>query len=587
MPSSLVDGNSLLAVDVGAANTRAVLFDVVEGEYRFVASGVAPSTAEAPLKDVSEGARNAIANLETVIGRSLIDGSRNLITPAQANGSGVDALAVTISAGPTIKTAIVGLLKEVSLESARRLTASTYTRVVDTIGLNDLRKPDQQIDSILRLRPDLVVITGGTDGGASRSIQKLLEPIGLASFLLPEEKRPAVLYAGNQKMEEEVKSLVGSLAASLHFTPNVRPSLETEDLDPAEREMAHMVVEIRKRQLKGVDILSSWAGGHMLPTAYATGRMVRFLAKVYGSNKGILSVDIGASAAVISAGFKGSSTLNVYPQYGLGENLAELLNYTTLEDILRWSMFDISTGVLRDYLYQKSLHPSAIAATKEDLAISQAVARQSLFLAMQSARRDFPRNIANIKPTLTPLFEPILAGGSALSDASRPGLGLLLLLDSIQPVGVTTVILDQNNLLPLLGASAEQNNILPVQVMESGAFLSVGTVVSPVVSASFGSSILRARLTYENGTEARVELKYGGLETLPLPSGEVGKLTIQLLRGADIGFGPGRFPREPMNVAGGALGVVLDGRGRPINLPADAARRRELIKKWNWTLAGE
>jgi hypothetical protein len=351
--------------------------------------------------------------------------------------------------------------------------------------------------------------------------------------------------------------------------------------------MAHMLIEIRKRQLKGVDTLSLWAGGHVLPTAYATGRMVRFLAKVYGSNKGILSVDIGASAAVISAGFKGSSTLNVYPQFGLGENLAELLNHTTLEDILRWSMFDISTGVLRDYLYQKSLHPSAIAATKEDLAISQAVARQSLFLAMQSARRDFPRNIANIKPTLTPLFEPIIAGGSALGDASRPGLGLLLLLDSIQPVGVTTVILDQNNLLPLLGAAAEQNNILPVQVMESGAFLSVGTVVSPVVSASFGSPILRAKLNYENGTEARVELKYGALETLPLASGEVGRLSIQLLRGADIGFGAGRVPREPMNVAGGALGVVFDGRGRPINLPTDVVRRRELIKKWNWTLGGE
>ncbi len=587
MPSSLVDGNSLLAVDVGAANTRAVLFDVVEGEYRFVASGVASSTAEAPFKDVSEGARNAVANLQAVLGRNLLDGARNIITPAQSNGSGVDALVVTISAGPTIKTVVVGLLQDVSLESARRLTASTYTRVVDTIALNDPRRPDQQIDAILRLRPDLVVITGGTDGGASRSIQKLLEPIGLASFLLPEEKRPAVLFAGNQKMEEEVKSLVGSLSASLHFTPNVRPSLETEDLDPAEREMAHMVVEIRKRQLRGVETLGLWAGGHVLPTAYATGRMVRFLAKVYGSNKGILSVDIGASAAVISAGFKGSSTLSVYPQFGLGENLAELLHYTTLEDILRWCSLDISTGVLRDYLYQKSLHPSAIAATKEDLAISHAIARQSLFLAMQSARRDFPRNIANIKPTLTPLFEPILAGGAALSDASRPGQSLLLLLDSIQPVGLTTVILDQNNLLPLLGAAAAQNNILPVQVMESGAFLSVGTVVSPVVSASQGTPILRAKLTYENGTEARVELKYGSLETLPLQSGEVGKLTIQLLRAADIGFGAGRVPREPINVAGGALGVVLDGRGRPLNLPADAGRRRELIKKWNWNMGGE
>jgi hypothetical protein len=33
--------------------------------------------------------------------------------------------------------------------------------------------------------------------------------------------------------------------------------------------------------------------------------------------------------------------------------------------------------------------------------------------------------------------------------------------------------------------------------------------------------------------------------------------------------------------------VVFDGRGRPLNLPADAVRRRELIKKWRWTLGGE
>jgi hypothetical protein len=585
MTSSLVDGNSILAVDVGAANTRAVMFDVVEGEYRFVASGTAPSTAEAPFKDVSEGVRNAIVNLQVVLGKSLLDGSRNLITPSQPNGSGVDALVVTISAGPTIRTVLVGLLKDVSIESARRLAESTYARIVETIGLNDRRKPEQQIDSILRARPDLIVITGGTDGGASRSIHKLLEPIGLASFILPQEKVPAVLFAGNEKIAEEIKTLVGSFAPALHVSPNARPSLETEDLEPAQRELARMVVNIRKRQIKGVDLLDLWSGGHMLPTAYAAGRMVRFLAKVYSAEKGILSVDLGASAATISAGFKSKFALNVYPQFGLGENMAGLLNYTTLEDILRWSSLDISEGVLRDYLYQKSLYPSAIAATKEDLVLSQAVARQALYLAMQSARRDFPRNVASIKPTLTPLFDPILAGGGALSDASRPGQSLLLLLDSLQPVGVTTVILDQNNLLPLLGAAAAQNNILPVQVIESGAFLSAGTVVAPVVSANYGTPVLRATLTYANDSEARVDLKYGSLETLPLSSGETGKLTIQSLRGADVGFGPGRG--GTISVTGGALGVVFDGRGRPLNLPADGVRRRELIKKWNWTLGGE
>jgi len=585
MASSLVDGNSILAVDVGAANTRAVIFDVVEGEYRFVASGTAPSTAEAPFKDVSEGVRNAIASLQAVLGKTLLDGSRNLITPTQPNGSGVDALVVTISAGPTIRAVLVGLLKDVSLESGRRLVESTYARIVETIGLNDHRKPDQQIDAILRAKPDLIVIAGGTDGGASRSIKKLLEPIGLASFIMPEEKVPAVLFAGNEKIVEDIKALVGSLAPALHVSPNVRPSLETEDLEPAQRELARMVVNIRKRQVKGVELLDLWSGGHILPTAYATGRMVRFLAKVYSADKGILNVDLGASAAVISAGFKSKFTLNVYPQFGLGENLAGLLNYTTLEDILRWSPLDISEGVLRDYLYQKSLYPSTIAATKEDLVMAQSVSRQALYLAMQSARRDFPRDAINIKPTLTPLFDPILAGGGALSDASRPGHSLLLLLDSLQPVGVTTVILDQNNLLPLLGAAAAQNNLLPVQVIESGAFLSVGTVVVPVVSANYGTPILRATLTYENGTEARVDLKYGSLELLPLSSGETGKLTIQCLRGADVGFGPGRG--GVITVTGGALGVVFDGRGRPLNLPVDAVRRRELIKKWSWTLGGE
>jgi len=586
MPSSWVDGSSLLAIEVGAANTRAVLFDVIESEYRFVASGSAPTTAEAPIKDVGEGVRNAIRNLQKLIGNTLLDESRGLITPSQPNGSGVDALVVTLSAGPVIKTVIVGLVNDVSLESARRLAESTYTRIVDTIGLNDLRKPDQQIDSLLHyLRPDLVVISGGTDGGASRSIQKVLEPIGLACFLLPEEKRPDVLFAGNEKMEDEVKNLMGSLAASLHFSPNVRPSLETEDLDPAGRELARMFINIRKRQIKGVDTLDLWSSGHILPTAYAAGRMVRFLAKVYGGEKGILSVDIGSSAAIISAGFNRKTTLSVYPQFGLGENLSRMQNYTTLEDILRWSSLDIPVGVLRNYLHQKSLYPASIPATKEDFAISQAVSRQALYLAMQSARRDFPENIATINPALTPLFESIVAGGGALSGASRPGPSLLLLLDSIQPVGVTTIMLDQNSLLPLLGAAVSRNNILPVQVYKSGAFLSVGTVISPVVAASYGTVILRAKLNYENGAEAQVDLKYGNIETLPLSSGEVGELSIQGLRGADIGFGPGRSLTIP--VSGGALGVVFDGRGRPLDLPADAVRRRELIKKWNWALGGE
>ena len=121
----------------------------------------------------------------------------------------------------------------------------------------------------MRSRPDLVLLAGGTNGGASRSIQKMLEAIGLACYLMPLEKRPMVLYAGNEKLGNEVKDLLGSHAGKLQIGHNIRPSLETENLIPASHELASLVMKLRERQLKGVDELNLWSGGTILPTAYA------------------------------------------------------------------------------------------------------------------------------------------------------------------------------------------------------------------------------------------------------------------------------------------------------------------------------
>jgi len=584
MPVSLLQDSSLLAVSVGASSTRAVLFDVVEGQYRFIASGQARSTAEAPFKDISLGVYQAISHLQTVTGKMLLDQDNQLITPIQSDGSGVDAFAATLSAGPVLRAIVVGLLSEVSLESARRLAETAYLQVVETFGLNDQRRSDEQIDAILRARPDVIILTGGTDGGASRSVQKILEAVGLACYLMPEEKRPPVLFAGNQSLTKTVRESLQKLTPSLHFSPNIRPSLDTEDLAPASRELAQVFADTRKRQIRGVDDLAAWTGGRLLPTAYAEGRIIRFLSQMNGTSRGILGVDLGTTAAVVAAGFNGKLTLGVYPEFGLGDNLPGLLQYTHLDDILRWLHLDIAPSVVRDYLYQVSVHPSTIPVTKEDHAIGHAISRQMLYLAMQRAKRNFPPEASLIKKDLLPLFEPILAGGGALSDAPTPGQSLLLLLDALQPVGITSIILDQNNLLPLLGAAAEHNQLLPVQVLESGAFMSLGTIVSVISSATYGTPILRARLTYADGSDARAEVKFGGLEILPLGIGQTARLTLQPLHRSDVGNGPGR--NAALQVVGGVLGVVIDGRGRPLVLPDDPVRRRELFKKWLWSVGG-
>jgi len=329
MPISLTDDHSLLAVDVGATTTRAALFDVVEGGYRFLAVGQAPSTAEAPFKDIGLGVRAAIENIQSITGRTFLDADRKLISPSRADGSGVDLFTATLSAGPSIRTVIVGLLADVSLESARRLAETAYGRVVESLSLADRRRPDEQIDAILRARPDLIVLAGGTDGGASRSVHMMLDTAGLACYLMPKEKRPAILFAGNNSLADDVKRLLESLTPALHFSPNLRPSLDVEDLDPAMSELSQIVTGIRRGQLRGVDELEAWSNGHVFPTAYATGRMTRFLSRLTGASGGVLSVTLGASAASVAAGFNGDLCLRVYPQYGLGENLAASLKTRT------------------------------------------------------------------------------------------------------------------------------------------------------------------------------------------------------------------------------------------------------------------
>src|SRR3972149_6085035 len=102
--STIVDADTLLAVDAGSVNTRASLFDVVDGRYRFVATGKSASTVGAPVAGIGEGGRLALERIQVVTGRRLIDEADSLILPATADGSGTDVFVATSSAGPSLRT---------------------------------------------------------------------------------------------------------------------------------------------------------------------------------------------------------------------------------------------------------------------------------------------------------------------------------------------------------------------------------------------------------------------------------------------------------------------------------------------------
>ena len=583
MSTTLVAADSVLAIDVGSVNTRAILFDVVDGRYRFLACGSAPTTAGAPYRNVMEGVHLALDQLQAITGRKLVGDDQSLITPTQPDGAGIDKCVVTLSAGPTLKAVVVGLLEDISVQSAQNLVNTTYAHIQEVINLNDRRKTAARLDAVLRARPDVVVIAGGTDQGASQSVEKLLEPVGLACYLLPKELRPQILFAGNQSLAEEVKAQIGALAP-LHISPNVRPMLETEALLPGQKKLAAVYRQARARQIPETIDLDRWTGGNLLPSAMAFGRTIRFISKEYArTRKGVLGVDVGATSTTIAAGFAGDLRLTVYPRLGQGEGSLGIISASSLEEITRWLPVDVEDATVRDYIYNKALHPASLPVTEADLAIEQAMATQALQIAIRKAMRGFPESVMQASGGALPLFEPIIAAGSVLVDAPLRGQSLMMLLNALQPSGVTTLAVDQNKLAASLGAAAEVAPLLAVQSLDASNFINLCTVISPAGKAPAGTPILHMRIKHNEGNETAVEVKNGAFELIPLPFGQVVNIHLQPLHRFDVGWGgPGRS--GSLKVVGGLMGLVIDARGRPLALPADPARRLELVQKWHWTI---
>ncbi|MBS3752470.1 MAG: glutamate mutase L [Anaerolineales bacterium] len=568
--------SSILAVDIGSSTTRALLFDIVNTKYRFIAEGSAPSTAGSPFFDIAECVWHAIEDLQDKTGRMMISDAEGLIIPSTMDNNGVDAMVATISAGKPIRVVTVGLLQDVSISTANQLASTINAQVVEEISLNDRRQDQDRINLLLKTRPDLIIISGGTNGGASKSILNLIEVVGLAGYLTKDDQKTHILYVGNEELQEDVKDDLGKIS-NLHIAPNIQPSLNQKQMYPAQKELAEIFKMIRRKQIGGMSEVLTWTDGNMTATATAFSRMIRFLSRKYEPDKGVLGIDIGSRNTTITASFEGEETLRVLPNLGIGAGCQRILKHVQVSDITRWLPLKIPDSFVRDYVNNKSIYPDSLPATQEEIAIEHAVAREILRATVKDILPKIPE--AFQKGSLLPSVEPIIGSGSVITQAPKRTQSLLILLDGLQPAGVTTIALDQNGLLPSLGIISDINPLLTVQVIETSTFLNLGTVIAPYGNARLGTPILRMRITRQNGEKTTRDIKYGTLSVLPTSVGEQVTLHLRPLHGFDIGMGgPGKAGK--VSAVGGSLGIIIDARGRPLRFSPDPEKNRKRAKKW-------
>ena len=578
----MVNARSMLVISVGDLQTHALLFDSVENQYRLLGKASAPTTAHAPTQNVMAGIRACLKQLESVVGRALLGGNGELIHPLAPDGSGVGGAAATVSAGPPLKIVTAGLLEDVSVTSAQNLARATYCGETVTISLSTIQDQASQIDAILRLSPDLVIVAGGTDHGAAQSVFSVFETVHMACQFIRETERPPVLFAGNQALNGEIEKRFGA-SLDIQFAPNVRPSLDAEDLVVAQERIGVITKQIRLNQISGLKELDEWADSGLMPSAAAFGNIIQFLSSARSKTKGVMGIDISDSGTTLATAYNGNLSLRVFPELGLCSDPTSLLEPESLDRVTQWLSMDIPIEYVQSYLLNKSIYPTNIPITGEDLAIEHALVRHLIRSAVIQNRGALSPDIPSTGEVHLPWVEPILASGGVLARAPSLAHSLLMLLDGLQPTGATTFVLDPYGTAAALGAAARVNPTLTVQVLDSNAFMHLGTVISLVGEAKPGTPILRAELIDEADYEIRVEIKSGTIDWLPLAAGRTAMLKLHPLQKHDVGMG-GPGIGGTLLVKGGALGVVIDGRGRPLTLPSEAEERYETFHRWLWAL---
>lgn len=576
---------SVLALDCGSTTTKAFLINRVDGQFRLIARGIAPSTVEPPWNDVTASARHAIEQLTEVTGWRFLDQKSQIISP-QHQEAGVDAVIATTSTSEPLRLVLTGLVGDVSLDSARRALSASHAVVEGVVSLD--RRDDSILNSdfeaqvrlIQETKPDLVLMVGGIDGGASRPILQTAEAVALACSAMPATARPSIVYAGNAELRTEIAEIVGT-GAELRAVDNVRPNMETENPGPLQAEIEELYHQSKMERLPGFGTLADWSPVQVAPTATAFAQTIQYLARLNGIS--VLGMDIGGTATTIATVVDEQFDLTIRNDLGLSYNVGRLLEFTSVESISRWLPFEMDPVEVQNAIYHKALHHHTLPQTREDLLLEQALAREILRLTVAGISPQWPAGPSRLYRDLPPKFHLIVGRGGVLANAPSYGQTALMILDALQPVGVTGLALDKTGLLAPLGAVATANSLMAEQVMERDALLNLGTVVAPVGTAREGEIALTFRIDYQDGRSLEVEVPYGSLEVIPLPTGQTATLELRPSRRFDVGLGR-KGQAGSTKVEGGIVGIVVDARGRPLPMIEDPDEQRDRMQRWLWDM---
>ena len=591
--------NSILATDCGSTTTKAILIQKIENEYRLTHRGEAPTTVEAPFEDVTRGVLNAVMEIEELAGKKILNGDE-IMTP-QTESGGVDIFISTSSAGGGLQMMVAGVVKSMSGESAERAALGAGSIVMDVMASNDGRLPYEKIKRIRDLRPDMILLSGGIDGGTISHVVELAEILAAANPQprLGQNYKLPVIYAGNKNAQKQIKETLGNMV-DLDIVDNIRPVLEKENLEPSRDKIHDLFMEHVMQQAPGYKKLMSWTDAPIMPTPGAVGSLIEMIADK--ENISVVGVDIGGATTDIFSVFQKKFNRTVSANLGMSYSICNVLAESGLDNVLRWVPFDIDRKELTNKIGNKMIRPTTVPQSLEELFIEQAIAREALRLSFKQ-HKEFAVGLKGVQKerTISDAFEQsgsgqslvnmmdldlLVGSGGVLSHAPRREQSAKMLIDSFMPEGITQLAVDSIFMMPQLGvlANIDKENLgeearnAALEVFNKDCLIRLGTCISPIGNVKTGTTVLSVKLEFSDKTVIEKDIQKNELYKIKAEYEPI-KAEIIPHKKMDIGSGTG----EPINttIYGGLVGIILDGRDRPISIPADPQERLSYLNDWS------
>jgi uncharacterized protein (TIGR01319 family) len=582
----------ILVTDVGSTTTKARLFGKKNGEWRYIVSGESPTTVEAPFENVCMGVINAVKEIEELLHIKILSYENKIITD-RTGEKGVDFYCTTSSAGGGLQMMVAGVMESLTAESANRAALGAGSIVMDIVAVDDGRPDHLKINRIRNLRPDMILLAGGTDGGTTELVMQIAELINAANPKprLGTSYRLPLIYAGNKLLRTNIQELMKD-NFEIEIVDNLRPVLEVENTEPARRAIHELFMEHVMSHAPGYTQLMQWTDLDIMPTPAGEGLGMQLIARAENAN--VMGVGLGGATTNVYSIFEGRFVRSVSANLGMSYSICNVLKETGIENILRWIPFELEKNKLENILRNKMIRPTTIPQTLKMLIIEHAVAREALRLGMKHHKtiavrlkgtKQAERMVGEVMENrlqetyINMMNIDIITGtGGLLSHAPKRAQTLQILMDSWQPEGVTKFYQDSVFMMPHLGVLSTAYPDVAWNVFDKDCLIRLGTVIAPVGLGKEGSAVVNISIEVPDGSKIEKEIKYGEIISIPLAERVKAKAVITPTHDFDIGAGSGKSLEKI--IEGGVVGIVIDARGRPLTLPESEADRKKILRKW-------